>query len=135
MIYLFIFFSTNAFKFKFFYKFGSFTSPGDIYTYKFKANESDPTQEVELFRRSEFKGLDLSVFKTEQVFYPSKDGTKIPMFLVSKKSVDKNENNPVYLYAYGGFNISLTPTFSVVRLIWLQHFNGIYACANLRGGG
>jgi prolyl oligopeptidase len=52
-----------------------------------------------------------------------------------KKNLKKSENNPVYLYGYGGFNISLTPTFSVVRLIWLQHFNGIYVSANLRGGG
>jgi len=57
------------------------------------------------------------------------------MFLVSKKTVQKEQTNPVYLYGYGGFNISLTPTFSVVRLIWLNHFNGIYVCANLRGGG
>lgn len=115
----------------FFYKFGSFTSPGDIYKYKLDGSDQEP----QLYRRSEFKGLNLSAFKTEQVFYESKDGTKIPMFLVSKKTVDKNENNPVFLYGYGGFNISLTPTFSVVRLIWLNHFNGIYACANLRGGG
>jgi prolyl oligopeptidase len=77
----------------------------------------------------------LSEFKTEQIFYESKDGTKVPMFIVQKKTLEKNENNPVLLYGYGGFNISLTPTFSVVRLIWLKHFNGIYAQANLRGGG
>lgn len=57
------------------------------------------------------------------------------MFLVSKKNIEVNENTPVYLYAYGGFNISLTPTFSVTRLIWLNNFNGIYACPNIRGGG
>jgi prolyl oligopeptidase len=57
------------------------------------------------------------------------------MFLVSKKNLQKNPLNPVYLYAYGGFNISLTPTFSITRLIFLNHFNGIYACANIRGGG
>jgi prolyl oligopeptidase len=93
------------------------------------------SQEPQIYKRSAFKGLDLSQFKTEQVFYPSKDGTKVPMFLVSKNSLKKSENNPVFLYGYGGFNISLTPSFSVTRLIWLQHFNGIYVSANLRGGG
>lgn len=117
----------------FFYKFGSFTSPGDIYYYKF--NDSLETNEPQMYRRSDFKGLDLSAFKTEQVFYSSKDGTKIPMFIVSKKTVTKSEKNPLFLYGYGGFNISLTPTFSVTRLVWLQHFNGIYVSANLRGGG
>lgn len=81
-------------------------------------------------------GVDLSGFETEQVFYTSKDGkTKIPMFLISKKGLKKSEDTPTVLYAYGGFNISLTPTFSVTRLIWLQHFNGVYAIANIRGGG
>jgi prolyl oligopeptidase len=79
--------------------------------------------------------LDLSEFKTEQVFYPSKDGTKVPMFIVTKKALEKSENNPALLYGYGGFNISLTPTFSVTRLIWLKYFNGVYVSANLRGGG
>lgn len=115
----------------FFYKFSSFTSPGDIYEFKFSESLSEPT----LFRVSEFKGLDLTQFKSEQIFFESKDGTKVPMFLVSKKNLEKSPQNPVFLYGYGGFNISLTPTFSVVRLIWLQHFNGIYASVNLRGGG
>jgi prolyl oligopeptidase len=69
------------------------------------------------------------------VFYTSKDGTRIPMFLVAKKGLLKTQNNPTILYAYGGFNISLTPTFSVTRLTWLQNFNGVYAIANIRGGG
>jgi prolyl oligopeptidase len=115
-----------------FYKFGTFTSPGDIYFLQF--NDSQQV-EPELFRQSEFKGLDVGSFKTEQVFFTSKDGTRVPMFLVSKDNLEKSQDNPVYLYGYGGFNISLTPTFSVTRLIWLQHFNGIYASVNLRGGG
>lgn len=124
--------------FKFFFKFASFTTPGDIFYYKFDANatEADLMQkEPELYIRSEFKGLDLSEFKTEQVFFTSKDGTKVPMFLVCKKTLQKSQDNPLLMYGYGGFNISLTPTFSVVRLIWLKHFNGIYANVNLRGGG
>ncbi len=71
----------------FFYKFGSFTSPGDIYAYYFDSVDQIDQIEPKLFRRSEFKGLDLSNFKTEQIFYQSKDGTKIPMFIVSKKVI------------------------------------------------
>ena len=72
-------------------------------------------------------------YVTEQVFYPSADGTKIPMFLTYKKGLEKNGKNPVYLYGYGGFNVSLTPGFSANRLLWLEN-GGIYAQANLRGG-
>jgi prolyl oligopeptidase len=121
----------------FFFKFGSFTTPGDIYSFQFDSNNDSHGVKTEpiLYKRSEFKGLDLSVFKTEQVFFDSKDGTKVPMFIVSKKEAHKSADTPAFLYAYGGFNISLTPTFSVIRLIWLQHLNGIYVCANIRGGG
>ena len=73
-------------------------------------------------------------FVTEQVFYPSKDGTKIPMFLTYKKGLKKDGKNPVFLYGYGGFNISLNPAFSSVRVPFLEN-GGIYAQANLRGGG
>jgi prolyl oligopeptidase len=73
-------------------------------------------------------------YVTEQVFYESKDGTKIPMFIVYKKGLKKNGKNPTYLYAYGGFNISLTPGFSIARVAWLEN-GGIYAQPNLRGGG
>ena len=72
-------------------------------------------------------------YVTEQVFYTSKDGTKVPMFLTYKKGLERNGENPVYLYGYGGFNVSLTPTFSANRLLWLEN-GGIYAQANLRGG-
>ncbi len=73
-------------------------------------------------------------YETEQIFYASKDGTKIPMFLVYKRGIKLNGKNPTMLYGYGGFNISLTPSFSIDRLLWLEQ-GGIYAQVNLRGGG
>jgi prolyl oligopeptidase len=79
----------------------------------------------------DFNGDD---YETKQVFYTSKDGTKIPMFIVYKKGIELNGKNPTMLYAYGGFNISLTPGFSTSRLVWLEN-GGVYAQPNLRGGG
>ncbi|MGK7947120.1 MAG: prolyl oligopeptidase family serine peptidase, partial [Microcystaceae cyanobacterium] len=73
-------------------------------------------------------------YETKQVFYPSKDGTIIPLFITHKKGLQLNGENPTYLYGYGGFNVSLTPAFSVSNLVWMER-GGIYAVANLRGGG
>jgi prolyl oligopeptidase len=73
-------------------------------------------------------------YETKQVFYTSKDGTKVPMFITHKKGVKLDGNNPTYLYAYGGFNISLSPAFSVGNLVWME-MGGVYAQPNLRGGG
>jgi prolyl oligopeptidase len=73
-------------------------------------------------------------YETKQVFYKSKDSTKIPMYIVYKKGIELNGKNPTILYGYGGFNVSLTPTFSTSRIVWLEN-GGIYAQANLRGGG
>ena len=110
-----------------FYAFSGFTQPGAVYRYDVATGESS------LFRRPTI-GLDLDAFETEQVFYPSRDGTQIPMFLVYKKGLERNGDNPTLLYGYGGFNISITPRFSVSRLVWLE-MGGVYAVANLRGGG
>jgi len=88
-----------------------------------------------VFRDTDIKDFDANLFHSEQVFYPSRDGTKIPMFIVSKKGLSRDSNNPVWLYGYGGFNYSMQPYFSVSRVIWMKHFNGIYAVANIRGGG
>lgn len=110
-----------------FYSFTSFTFPGTIYKYDIDKN----TSELYLSPEVDF---DPEEFVTEQVFYPSKDGTKIPMFLTYKKGVKKDGTNPVYLYGYGGFNVSLNPYFSTMRLPFLEN-GGIYAQANLRGGG
>ncbi|MDE6390218.1 MAG: prolyl oligopeptidase family serine peptidase [Duncaniella sp.] len=110
-----------------FYAFTSFTSPSVLYSYNPATGES-----AEIFS-PEVKGVDLSEYVTEQVFYPSADGTEIPMFLTYKKGLRRDGKNPVYLYGYGGFNISLTPSFSPYRMFMLD--NGvIYAQANLRGG-
>uniref|UniRef100_M4B8P4 Prolyl endopeptidase n=1 Tax=Hyaloperonospora arabidopsidis (strain Emoy2) TaxID=559515 RepID=M4B8P4_HYAAE len=120
-----------------FYHFVSFLYPGSIFRIDLSKAEAGSTTapETEVFRETKVKGFDPSQFETEQVFYPSRDGTKIPMFLVKRKNAPKNGQLPVYLYGYGGFNISLTPAFSVSRLVFVQHFNGMLALPNLRGGG
>ncbi len=111
-----------------FYAFTSFTYPTVIYRYDLKSGEST------LYKAVEIEGFNMDDYVTEQVFYPSADGTKIPMFLTYKKGLERNGKNPVYLYGYGGFNISLNPGFSAQRILWLEN-GGIYAQTNLRGGG
>ena len=110
-----------------FYSFTSFTTPGTIYRYDMKTGKS------ELFCQPEVD-FNADEYETKQVFYASKDGTKVPMFITHKKGIKLDGNNPTYLYGYGGFNISLTPSFSVSLLIWLE-MGGVYAVPNLRGGG
>jgi prolyl oligopeptidase len=110
-----------------FYTFTSFTVPGTIYRYDMTTGES------QLFRQPQVD-FNPEEYQTQQVFYPSKDGTKIPLFITHKKGIKLDGNNPTYLYAYGGFNISLTPSFSVSNVAWLE-MGGIYAVPNLRGGG
>ena len=109
-----------------FYAFTSFTFPTTIYKYDIESNTS------EVFRAPnvDFNPED---YTTEQVFYTSKDGTRVPMFLTYKKDLKKNGKNPTLLYGYGGFNITLHPGFSVNRIPFLE-MGGIYAMANLRGG-
>jgi prolyl oligopeptidase len=110
-----------------FYTFTSFTYPSTIF--KFDVNSRKST----MFRRPELN-FDFDNYETKQIFYKSKDGTKVPMFIVHKKGLKLDGNNPVYLYGYGGFNASMTPGFSVARLILLE--NGVvFAMANIRGGG
>ena len=109
-----------------FYSFYSFTNPGTLYIYDKKAGKS-----VEIWKPD--MDIDLEEFVTEQVEFPSKDGTTIRMFLTYKKGLERNGNNPVLLYGYGGFNISLTPDFKPQRLPFLEN-GGIYASVNLRGG-
>ena len=110
-----------------FYSFVSFIDPPAIYRYDFKTGQS-----TVLFRpKVDFKSDD---YTTEQVFYQSKDGTRVPMFITYRKGLDKNGNNPTLLSGYGGFDISNQPSFSPANAAWLQ-MGGIYAVANLRGGG
>lgn len=110
-----------------FYSFTSFTTPATIYRYDLAKNES------RIFRQPnvDFNPDD---YETKQVFYPSKDGTQIPMFIVHKKGLVLDGTNPAFLYGYGGFGISLTPSFSVSTLVWLE-MGGILAQPSLRGGG
>jgi len=110
-----------------FYSYSSFNTPPTIYRYDMKTGKS------KVFRRAKVD-FNANDYKVKQVFYPSKDGTKIPMFIVHKKGIKLNGNNPTLLYGYGGFNISITPRFSVSRLVWME-MGGVYAVANLRGGG
>ena len=121
-------FSTNSKDPETFYAFSSFTSPSTIMTYNAETGDS------RLFHSTELPGFNPDDYVTEQVFYPSSDGTEIPMFITYKKGLEKNGKNPVYLYGYGGFNVTLNPGFSANRLFWLEN-GGIYAQANLRGGG
>lgn len=111
-----------------FYTFTSFTIPSIIYKYDFETKKS------EIFRQPQIKGLDFSEYITEQVKYKSKDGTEVPMFITRKKSVKLDGNAPTILYGYGGFNISLTPSYKSTGMVWLEN-GGIYAVANIRGGG
>ena len=110
-----------------FYQFTSYLSPAAVYRYDLNKSVNQPYALPKL-------PVDFSQFETKQVFYTSKDGTRVPMFITSKKGIALDGNNPTLLYAYGGFNISQTPSFSSANLAWLE-MGGIYAVANLRGGG
>ncbi|AFT95683.1 prolyl endopeptidase [Alteromonas macleodii str. 'Balearic Sea AD45'] len=110
-----------------FYKLTGFTNPGQVFAYDVKSGES-----------SLFKSIDTGVnyddYETKQTFYTSKDGTKVPMFIVHEKGLKLDGNNKTLLYGYGGFNISLLPRYSVSRMVWVEQGN-VLAIANLRGGG
>jgi prolyl oligopeptidase len=109
-----------------FVEFISYLFPATIYRYDFKADK------LNVFRRPEIK-FDPSSYETKQVFYPSKDGTPVPMFITHKKSLQLNGANPALLYGYGGFSVSITPSFSVSWLLWMEH-GGVLAVPSLRGG-
>ncbi len=110
-----------------FYSFTSFTTPTTIYRYNMLTGESSVFRQPQV----DFNPGD---YESQQVFYHSKDGTRVPMFITHKKGIKLDGNNPTYLYGYGGFNISLTPSFSVSQLVWME-YGGILAIPNLRGGG
>lgn len=110
-----------------FYSYTSFTTPNTIYHYDMVTGEST------LYRQPKVD-FNHEEYETKQVFYSSKDGTKVPMFITHKKGLQLDGSNPTYLYGYGGFGASITPSFSVSRVVWLE-MGGIYAIANLRGGG
>ncbi|MBT1699851.1 prolyl oligopeptidase family serine peptidase [Fulvivirgaceae bacterium PWU4] len=110
-----------------YYSFTSFTYPTTIFKYDIASGKSALYEKPKV----DFNPED---YETKQVFYESKDGTKIPMFIVYKKGLELNGKNPTWLYAYGGFSVSLTPSFATSRVVWLEN-GGIYAQPNLRGGG
>lgn len=110
-----------------FFAFHSFLFPKTIFHYDFRASKLVPFRDVKI-------DFDFTSYETKQVFYRSKDGTRVPMFITSQKGFRLNGNNPTLLHGYGGFGDSLTPSFSVPLLVWLEQ-GGIYAVANLRGGG
>ncbi|KAL8144270.1 hypothetical protein V2J09_017302 [Rumex salicifolius] len=111
--------------------FTSFLTPGIIYQCDLKSGAPD----MKIFRETIVSNFNRSEFQVDQVFVPSKDGTKIPMFIVSRKGITLDGSNPCLLYGYGGFNISITPSFSVYRNVLLQNLGGIFCIANIRGGG
>jgi prolyl oligopeptidase len=110
-----------------YYSFANYTTPGSIYSLEPKSGKSEVYQKPKV----DFKSED---YESKQVFYTSKDGTKIPMIITYKKGTKLDGKNPTILYGYGGFNISLTPTFSIANAVWMEN-GGVYAVANLRGGG
>ena len=110
-----------------FYTVTSYITPAAIYHYDIANNKST------LYKQSEIK-FDADNYLTEQKFFTSKDGTRVPMFITHRKNIRMNGNNPTLLYGYGGFNFSLTPSFSAIRTIWLEQ-GGVLVVANLRGGG
>lgn len=110
-----------------FFAFTSFTYPSTVFVYDILNNTSKVFFDSEL-------DFDPAKYESKQVFYTSKDGTKVPMFIVHKAGLNLDGNNPVYLYGYGGFNVSLTPVFSVSRLLFIEQ-GGVFAMPNLRGGG
>ncbi|MGO3690405.1 MAG: prolyl oligopeptidase family serine peptidase [Psychroflexus halocasei] len=120
-------FGTKKEETELYYSFTNYTTPSSIY----KFNIAEGTSE--LYQKPDIK-FDPEQFESEQVFYESKDGTKVPMIITYKKGLELDGSNPTILYGYGGFNISLTPSFSTANAVWLNN-GGVYAVANLRGGG
>ena len=110
-----------------FYSFASFTTPSTIYRFDIESGQSA------LFRQPELK-FNPDDYEIRQVFYTSKDQTLVPMFIVHRKGIKLNGKNPTYLYSYGGFNVNMTPSFSVSRMIFIEN-GGVFALPNLRGGG
>ncbi len=110
-----------------YYSFTNYITPGSIYTYNPATGESTKYWEPDI-------AFDSDMYESKQVFYTSKDGTQVPMIISYKKGLTLDGSNPTILYGYGGFNVSLTPSFSVTNAVWMD-MGGIYAVANLRGGG
>ncbi|KAJ3135786.1 hypothetical protein HK100_002331 [Physocladia obscura] len=113
-----------------FYSYSSYIAPTTIRRYEFAADSSDT-----LFKQVVVPGISTDIFEVKQVFYTSEDGTKIPMYIFYKKGTVLDGENPTLLYAYGGFSISILPSFNIQYLTFIEKFNGVVAVANIRGGG
>lgn len=111
----------------FYFSFTNYNTPGSLYKYNVETGEYEQYWKPQI----DFNPDD---YESKQVFYTSKDGTKVPMIITYKKGLELNGKNPTILYGYGGFNISLTPSFSIVNAVWMEQ-GGVYAVPNLRGGG
>ncbi|GMY28147.1 prolyl endopeptidase-like isoform X4 [Fagus crenata] len=114
-----------------FFGFTSFLSPGIVY----QCNLETEVPSMKIFREIVVSGFDRSEFQVNQVFVPSKDGTKIPVFIVARKNIPLDGSHPCLLYGYGGFNISITPSFSIGRIVLTRHLGAVFCIANIRGGG
>ncbi|TLF46603.1 prolyl oligopeptidase family serine peptidase [Maribacter aurantiacus] len=112
---------------EFYFSFTNYNTPGSSYRYNVDTGEYEQYWKPEI-------DFDPDDYESKQVFYASKDGTKIPMIITHKKGIELNGKNPTILYGYGGFNVSLTPSFSIVNAVWMEQ-GGVYAVPNLRGGG
>lgn len=110
-----------------YYSFTNYIAPGTIYAYNAETGKSEVYQKPKV-------DFDTDKYESKQVFYTSKDGTKVPMIITHKKGIALNGKNPTILYGYGGFNVSLTPAFSIANAVWMEN-GGVYAVPNLRGGG
>jgi prolyl oligopeptidase len=110
-----------------FYKLTGFTNPGQVFKYDLDTGTSSVFKTIDT-------GVNYDNYVTKQVFYTSKDGTQVPMFIVHKKGIELDGNNKTLLYGYGGFNISLLPSYSISRMVWVEQGN-VLAIANIRGGG
>lgn len=116
---------------EFFFHFTSFLTPGQIFHFDLR----DIAGSAKLIRKSEPNKFNSEDYTIKQVFYHSKDGTEVPMFIVHRKDLELDGSNPCILYGYGGFNIAITSAFNINRITWLKHFQGVLAVANIRGGG
>ncbi|MEY8781596.1 prolyl oligopeptidase family protein [Allomuricauda sp. XS_ASV26] len=112
---------------EFYFSFTNYNTPGSLYKYNVETGEYEQYWKPQI-------DFDPDNYESKQVFYNSKDGTKVPMIITYKKGTELNGKNPTILYGYGGFNVSLTPSFSIVNAVWMEQ-GGVYAVPNLRGGG
>ncbi|GAA5931240.1 hypothetical protein JCM1841_000871 [Sporobolomyces salmonicolor] len=119
---------------EFWFSMSGFASPGTVYRYDFEEGEGRVVGKENVYRETKVQGIDPTEFVSEQVFFESKDGTRVPMFVTRPKDVKQDGTAPAILYGYGGFSHAMTPFFSPSLLTWIKHYKGVLAVANIRGG-